>query len=112
MKLDKLTSRMDKAKTAKAELEDAVKQLEAEIAELDKGSAEATALRTEEHTNYLKASKDFKDASEAVSAAISLLKEYYEGALLQTGASVKAPTFGGAKSDASHVIISILEVSG
>merc|ERR1719450_1075959 len=42
-----------------------------------------------------------------------MLKEYYEGALLQTRAHAeRAPSFGGAKSEASHVIISILEMSG
>jgi len=113
MKFDKLTARIEKATTTKAELEGSVKDLEAEIAALDAGNAEATKLREEERSSYLVASKDFKDAAEAVSEAIAMLKEYYEGALLQTGAhAARAPSFGGAKSDAAHVIISILEMSG
>lgn len=63
-----------------------------------------------------KASKDFKDAAEAVTEAISVLREYYGGALVQTQSASRAsrapPTLGGAKSDSAHVILSILEMSG
>merc|ERR1719191_2536190 len=112
MTADKLTSRIDKASTTKAGLEQSVKELQEEIAALDKGNAEATKIRTEEAATYLKSSKDFKDAAEAVQAAIGVLKEYYEGALIQTtSAHKRAPDFGGAKSDAASTIISILEMS-
>jgi chromosome segregation ATPase len=46
MTLDKLQSRIDKATSRKAELGQAVKDLEAEIAELDAATAEATKIRT------------------------------------------------------------------
>merc|ERR1719240_1634235 len=61
----------------------------------------------------MKSSKDFKDAAEAVSDAISTLKEYYDGvSFAQVGAKAsKAPTFGTAKSDSSSVILGILEMS-
>merc|ERR1719321_2314805 len=115
MTSDKLTSRIDKASTTKAGLEQSVKELEAEIAELDKGNAEATKIRTEESATNTKASSDFKEAATAVQQAIGVLKEYYEGALIQTGAGLKnnnkQPEFGGAKSDAANTIISILEMS-
>merc|ERR1719261_221398 len=48
MTSDKLKSRIDTATTTKAQLEDSVKELEAEIAALTKGDAEATKLRSEE----------------------------------------------------------------
>merc|ERR550537_41064 len=48
MTLDKLQSRIDKASARKAELGQAVKALESEIAELDAAAAEATKVRTEE----------------------------------------------------------------
>merc|ERR1719453_358650 len=103
MTLDKLQSRIDKASARKAELEQAIKDLETEIAELDKGTAEATKLRTEEHETYLKASKDYGDAAAATEKAIKILKDFYDNAaLLQTGATTKrasAPEFGEAKSD-------------
>jgi len=111
--MDKLQSRLDKAATTKAQLEQAVKVLEEETAKLDAGTAEATKIRSEEHATYLQASSDFKDAAEAVTQAIRVLKEYYEGSFIQTKASMKAkqPEFGGAKSDAAHSILSILEMS-
>lgn len=110
MTSDKLTSRIDKAASTKAELEQGVKDLQAEIAELDAGTSKATQIRSDEHATYVKSSADFKQAAEAVAAAIGVLKEYYEGALVQVSSS-KAPSFGGAKGDAASSIISILEMS-
>jgi len=116
MTIDQLSSRMDKASATKGLLEQKVKTLEAEIAALDKGTAEATKIRSEEKATYLKASSDFKLASAAVEKAIKVLKEYYASALIQTGASQssgkKQPDFGAPKSDAASSIISILEMSG
>merc|ERR1719161_1666950 len=111
--LDKTQSRLDKATAAKAELEGAIKELEAEVAEIDSSQAEATKMRSEEHENYLKSSKDFKDSAEATERAIVVLKEYYEGgaALIQVNHNSKQPSFGGAKSDAGSSIISILEMA-
>merc|ERR1719428_2814253 len=113
--LNKLQSRIDKAAARKAELEQAIKDLEAEIAELDKGTAEATKLRAEEHESYLKASKDYGDAAAATEKAIKVLKDFYDNAfLLQVGSKIRkasAPEFGEAKSDAGSAIISILEMS-
>jgi len=115
MTIDQLSSRMGKASATSALLDQKAKTLEAEIAALDKGNAEATKIRGEEHATYVKASSDFKQAAEAVEKAIKVLKEYYSSALIQTGAvksSGKQPDFGEAKSDSSHAIISILEMSG
>merc|ERR1719453_117951 len=47
--LGKLQSRIDGASATIAELTEAVKTLEAEIADIDKSQAEATAIRTKEH---------------------------------------------------------------
>jgi len=111
MTSDKLTSRIDKATTKVSQLEQNIADLEGEIAALDKGSAEATKIRTEEKATNTKATTDYKQAAEAVQAAIGVLKEYYESALIQTSSSKRAPSFGGAKSDAASTIISILEMS-
>merc|ERR1719161_1892170 len=48
LKLSKFKTRLDEAETAKMELTEAVKELEAEIGEIDKAQAEATKIRTEE----------------------------------------------------------------
>merc|ERR1719281_963691 len=98
---------MDKASAAKALLEDAITTPEAEISEIDKAQAEATAIRTKEKEENMKAMKDFKDSADAVIAAIGVLKSFYEGgALIQLGVKVrvtskaKQPSFGGANTDA------------
>merc|ERR1719453_669217 len=113
MTLDKLGARIDKATARKAELGQAVKDLEAEIAELDASVAEATKIRTEEHESYLVASKDFGDAAAATEKAIKVLKDFYDNAaLIQTSSkTARAPEFGSAKSGAGGAIISILEMS-
>merc|ERR1719428_1228250 len=59
MTLDKLKSRLDSAAAKKAELTAAVKELESEIAALDKGMAEATKLREEEKATNDKAAADY-----------------------------------------------------
>merc|ERR1719263_2604589 len=115
MTLDKLQARIDGATTTIAELTEAIKTLESEVAAIDKAQAEATALRTTEHEDYLKASKDFKDSAEAVAKAIEVLKNFYEGSFVQISSKTtqksKQPSFGSAKSDTASTIISVLEMS-
>merc|ERR1719313_2421130 len=118
MTMDKLQSRIDGATSTIAENTEAIKTLEAEVATIDKAQAEATAIRTKEHEDYLVASKDFKDSAEAVAKAIEVLKNFYEGSFflqLSATTSLKSkddqPEFGGAKSDIAHTIISVLEMS-
>jgi chromosome segregation ATPase len=86
MKLDKYAARLDKAETGIAELTEQVKELEADLAEIDKATAEATSIRTTEKEDNTKAMKDFKDSADAVISAIGVLKQFYEGGpeLLQT----------------------------
>jgi len=93
-----------------AELEEAIKGLEAEVAEMDAAQAEASKIRTEEHEEYLKASKDFKDSATAVAAAIQVLKDYYEGAFIQLASKTTLKS-KVRKSDIGGTIISILEMA-
>merc|ERR1719321_2158280 len=115
MTLDKLSSRIDGASSTIAELTEAIKTLESEIAAIDKAQAEATEIRTTENADYMQASSDFKSSAEAVAKAIEVLKNFYEGSFLQvsskTSLNSKQPEFGGAKSDIAHTIISVLEMS-
>jgi hypothetical protein len=115
MTLDKLQARIDGATTTIAENTESIKTLEGEVAEIDKAQAEATAIRTKEHEDYLVASKDFKDSAEAVAKAIEVLKNFYEGSFIQlsskTSSKSKQPELGGAKSDIASTIISVLEMS-
>jgi len=110
-KLDKTAARIAKAEAGKAQALEDIKTLEAEIAEIDAGTAEATKVREEEHAEYLKASKDFKDSAEAVAKAIGVLSEYYNAGFVQVSARQPSADFGGAKSDVGSTIISILEVA-
>merc|ERR1719465_128894 len=79
-KLDKTVARISKAEAGKAKLLEEIKMLESEISEMDAGQAEATKVRQEEHAEYLKASKDFKDSAAAVAKAIDVLSDYYSSA--------------------------------
>merc|ERR550537_1604875 len=72
-KLDKTTARIDQASANKAKLEEDIKTLQAEVAEMDAGEAEATQIRQAEHADYKQASQDFKDSAEAVAKATSVL---------------------------------------
>jgi len=113
MTSDSLSSRIEKAASTKALLQQKVKELESEIASLDAGIAEATKLRTAESATNAKAASDFRLAATAVEKAIKFLKEYYDSAaFIQVKSAKKQPDFGAPKSDASHAIISILEMSG
>jgi DNA repair exonuclease SbcCD ATPase subunit len=113
--IEKLQARIDGNSAKIAELDDAIKSLEAEVAEIDKAQAEATEIRNKEKVDNLAAIKDFRDSANAVVAAMGVLKSFYEGgALIQTSAVSKRaarPEFGGAKTDAASGIISVLEVA-
>jgi len=116
MKLDKFSTRVDEASSKIAELTEAIKTLEAEIAEIDKGQAEATAIRTKENEEFSRVSKDYKDSATAVAKAIEVLQSFYSGAsLMQIKSSIKlqSQTKAHAKGngDAANVIIGVLEVA-
>jgi chromosome segregation ATPase len=110
-KLDKISARISKAESGKAKLLEETKLLETEISEMDAGQAEATKVRQEEHAEYLKASKDFKDSAEAVAKAIGVLSEYYGSSFVQVSAKQPEASFGGAKGDVGSTIVSVLEVA-
>jgi chromosome segregation ATPase len=110
-KLDKTTARREKAEEDKVMLQEGIKTLEKEMAEMAAGQAEATKVRQEEHAEYLKASKDYKDSAEAVAKAMEVLNEYYNSASFVQLQSWTAPEFGGAKGDVGSTIVSVLEVA-
>merc|ERR550537_539119 len=109
--IDKLQTRIDGASATIAELTEAVKTLQAEIASIDAAQAEATKIRTTESADNKKAIADFSQSADAVVKAMGVLKSFYEGALIQTGSKTGRPSFGGAKSDTGSSTISVLEVA-
>merc|ERR1719387_3396337 len=108
-KSDKSQVRIEKATAAIAELKTQIKTLQEQTAEMDAAQAEATSLRSKEHEEYLKASKDYKDSADAVANAIAVLQEYYSsGSFVQ---SKEEPELGGAKTDIATTIMGMLEVA-
>merc|ERR1719428_1986220 len=118
MKLAKFTSRVDESSSKLAELQEGVKSLAAELTAIDKATAEATAIRTEEHDEFIKVSKDYKDSATAVAQAIEVLQSFYNGASfvqLKSQTSSRSKVKARAKAtvsdngDAAAVIIGVLE---
>merc|ERR1719274_366995 len=64
--IDKLQTRIDGASATIAELTEAVKTLEAEIADIDSAQAEATKIQTTESADNTAAIADFSQSAEAV----------------------------------------------
>lgn len=116
-KLGKLTARIDEGESRKVQLLEEIKNLESELAEIDRSQAEATELRTKEHSEFLKAQADYQSSEDACAKAVEVLKEYYSGsALLQIKTSLRRtslrddqPEFGSANKDAGGSIIEFLE---
>merc|ERR1719359_991027 len=116
MKLDKFSTRVDEASSKVAELTESIKTLEAEVGEIDKATAEATAIRTSENAEFKKVSKDYKDSAAAVAKAIEVLQSFYGGAALiqlksSTTLKSKAKAKDAKQGDAAGVIIGILETA-
>merc|ERR1719159_58474 len=118
MKLAKFSSRVDTATSKVAELTTAIKTLQAEVGEIDKAVAEATSLRTTEHEEFQKVSKDYKDSATAVAQAIEVLQNFYSGASfvqLKSQTTLKsksrAKSMESGNGDAAGVIIGVLETA-
>merc|ERR1719393_859834 len=91
------------------------KELDAEVAKIDMGTAEAIALRTKQHDDYVKTSTEYKQSADAVANAIQVLQDYYaQGAFAQVSSikrQIPGPAFGSAKTDIGTTIVSMLEVA-
>merc|ERR1719321_1322760 len=118
-KLGKLSARIDEGESRKVQLLEEIRNLESELAEIDRSQAEATQLRTKEHEEFLKAQADYQSSEDACAQAVEVLKEYYSGgALIQIKSSSRRalarakddqPEFGSANKDAGGSIIEFLE---
>jgi chromosome segregation ATPase len=108
-KVDMHAVRIEKSESGKAKLEEAIKTLQSEIAEIDAGNKEATELRSKQKAEFDESSAEYKQSADAVANAIQVLQSYYsQASFAQTG---QAPELGGAKSDIGSTIISMLEVA-
>jgi chromosome segregation ATPase len=107
-KVDKYQTRIDKATATIATLKTEVAELSEQLNESAASLREATKIRTEEKAVFDKAAKDYKESAEAVTQAMSVLREFYGSAAL---IQMKQPTFAAANSDSGNGIISFLEVA-
>merc|ERR550514_2505607 len=117
-KMDDFKARMDAAATSSSGLDEQVKVLQQEVADIDVAQKEAAAVREEEKNNFLKTSADYRASAEAVAQAIQVLRNYYEGGSFvqikaqKTGVTAaKQPSFGEKKADLAGSIVSVLEVA-
>jgi len=91
-KLDTVDARMGKLDAREATLAEEVSKITAELTDIDTAMREATEIRTQGKADFQVAAKDFRESQEACSQAITVLREYYEGAssFLQTGMRTRA----------------------
>merc|ERR1719486_1908568 len=88
------TATITKAESTITKLQEEITQLTAEVAELNKGLNEATTLRANERAENEKTLADATQGKAGVNKAIEILKEFYDNALVQTGAKYVPPNAG------------------
>jgi hypothetical protein len=117
--ISKLTSKIDLAAAKSAGLKEDVKELQAELAALSKEQAEMDQIRANEKSNFDTAKAELELGISGVQKALSVLKDYYQGAsaFVQNGAKFDAfmqqpaaPEKHSKASGAGGSIIDILEV--
>jgi len=111
--MDEFQSRSDKASSMVATREEKVKVLQSEVADIDAAQRESAKVRQQEKANFLKTNKEYTESATAVSQAIQVLKDYYEGAsFVQTKKVSKSLQSKAVQNgDAAGSIISILEMA-
>merc|ERR1719146_217493 len=88
------TAAITQADAKQVKLKEEINQLENEIAELNKGLAEATTLRANERAENEKTIADANIGKAGVDKAIEILKGFYDNALVQTGKKYVPPNAG------------------
>merc|ERR1719240_2277201 len=87
-KMDDISTKIDKAQAMSAKLEEQVKALASELADMDTQDQQATQMRQKENAEFEAQKKDLTAAQEATATAIKVLKSYYSGkSFIQTGDS-------------------------
>jgi chromosome segregation ATPase len=118
--LDKLTSKIDLATAKSAGLKEDVKETQAELAKLAKEQAEMDTIRADQKAAYDTAKAELELGITGVEKALSVLKDYYGSAFIQSSAKsdafmqqpaapaphVKAEGAGGSIIDILEVVLS------
>merc|ERR1719213_905878 len=85
-KMEDISTKIEKAQAMSAKLEEQVKTLAGELADMDTQDQQATQMRQKEHTEFEAQKADLQAAQEATATAIKVLKSYYSGkSFIQTG---------------------------
>jgi hypothetical protein len=118
-KMEDISTKIEKAQATSAKLEEQVKALAAELADMDTQDQQATEMRQKEHAEFEAQKKDLTAAQEATATAVKVLKSYYSGksfvqtgdsssmtSLMQQSSSSEQPAGGAAAS-----VIGLLEVA-
>jgi len=105
--LAKTQARLDKGEASVAKLSEAIATLSKQVAEIDRSVKDASAVRAKEKAEFQIVEKDMSESEEACAAAISVLREYYEGAAL---VQLKSKSKENLQGDGSG-ILGVLEVA-
>merc|ERR1719313_1992940 len=106
-----LTAEVEKLEGEIAELAKRLEEIAAEMAALAKAMKEATAFREKEKEENLQTIKDAKEAQEAVSQALQILKDFYDkqAAFMQEGQVPELKEYKGM-GGSSKGVVGMLEV--
>jgi len=99
--LAKTQARIASSEAAVAKLSEIVTTISKEVADIDASVADATAVCQKEKATFLVVEKDMSECEEACAAAISVLREYNDGASL---VQVKSEINSASKGDASGIL--------
>merc|ERR1719313_2441657 len=106
-----LTAEVEKLEGEIAELAKRLEEIAAEMAALAKAMKEATAFREKEKEENLQTIKDAREAQDAVSQALQILKDFYakQAALLQQGQVPEMKEYTGM-GGSSQGVLGMLDV--
>jgi len=116
-KMEDINTKIEKASATSAKLEEQIKSLAGELADMDTQDQEATEMRQKENSEWESQKKDLTAAQEATATAIKVLKSYYSGkSFLQTGDSSSLSNLMQEHSEqpaggAAASVIGLLEVA-
>lgn len=114
--LAKVSAKLDKMSSTSAKRKSEVKELQAQLAALATEQSELDQIRSEQHSAYVAATDELKQAVTGVQKALTVLRDYYGGAALvqeDWGSMMQQPAMPAKHSKSSGAgggIIDLLEV--
>jgi len=116
--IEKLTTKIDKARAMSTKLKEEVAELNKEIAEITQSQADSDKIRIDEHNAFLETKSDLEQGLDGVRMGLKVLKDYYssaEAGLVQVAADSDSdqpatPDTHEKSAGAGTAIIGFLEV--